>query len=286
LLDVASMNFAFLRPRSSEERRLAYSQAELAVEYILHRWGSGGLRELLRAYGDGLSTTDAMHRALGASLDEFNDGYRRYIEQIIAEIPRLADVSDETGEPAHSDNPATMLQQAATHLAAGRYEEAARLYRRGHELDHTRPDWLRGLANTYMAAENTDRLREVLEELARRNPHDLDARRELFQMAQRRRDWPATARWAREAMEIDVQDAAAHRALGEAMVALRQYETGVEHFQIAIRLDPTEPHTRFALADAWLQTGRTAKARQALHELLDLAPDYPGAELLLEGIEQ
>jgi len=299
VFDVESLNFAFLRPKSSLDRQMAYCQAELGVEYILRRWGSGGLRGLLDAYADGLATPAAIERTLGVPIEQFDAGFLRYVEQVADEIPRLAarDKRDEAdkadggshkpaGDEFDAPDVETLLTEAQGHLAAERYDEAARVFRRGHQLDHTRAVWLNGLVQTYRDAEREEELADALRQLARRDPNDLQTRRELFKIALRRRDWPDVERWAGEALHVDVRDPAAHRALGEALVARRQYDRGVEQFQIAIQLDPTEPHTRFALADACLQTGQTAKAHEALLELLELVPDYPGAELLLEGIDQ
>ena len=76
------------------------------------------------------------------------------------------------------------------------------------------------------------------------------------------------------------------RAIAEALVGRHNYEKAIEEFETAIELDPAEPHQRFALADACFQAGKREQARVALKALLRMVPDYPGAELLLESIEE
>jgi Tfp pilus assembly protein PilF len=108
----------------------------------------------------------------------------------------------------------------------------------------------------------------------------------LARMALSGRDFAAAADWANQALEIDVTDADAHRVLAEARLATNNYPGAIEEYQTAIGLDPDEPHQRFALADAYLQAGKPREARRALEALLQLVPDYPGAELLLETVKE
>jgi len=105
-------------------------------------------------------------------------------------------------------------------------------------------------------------------------------------MALGRRDWAEAERWARAALEIDVSDPEVHRAFAEALVGRHNYAMAIEEFETAIELDPSESHQRFALADACLQAGQPEKARRVLEALLRMVPDYPGAEILLQGIEE
>jgi len=89
LLNLQTINFAFTRPDSSDDWQLAYCQAELYVQYMLWRWGPGPGRKLLAAYAEGLTTRDAIPRALAVSQEEFERGYVAYLKRVTAGLSRL-----------------------------------------------------------------------------------------------------------------------------------------------------------------------------------------------------
>jgi len=183
-------------------------------------------------------------------------------------------------------HPCVLNLLAALKLKAERYEEAARLYSLGERLDPGNLRWTKALAKVYVLADETDRLRETLGRLAEADPDDLTYRKKLARMALERRDYETAAKWANQGLQIDVMDAKVHQMLGEALAGLARYAPAIEEFETAVRLEPDEPSVRFALADACLQNGQPEKAREALEALLERVPDYPGARVLLENLEE
>ena len=81
-------------------------------------------------------------------------------------------------------------------------------------------------------------------------------------------------------------DAEVHRTFARALVECHNYREAIDEFQIAIQLEPTELDQRFALAKAHIRAKQPAKARRVLEALLELEPDYPQAETLLESLEE
>jgi hypothetical protein len=57
-------------PAGESEARLAYAQSAAIVGYIRQEYGSGALRTLLQAYGDGASCSGGVQQSLGISLNE------------------------------------------------------------------------------------------------------------------------------------------------------------------------------------------------------------------------
>ena len=70
-----------------------------------------------------------------------------------------------------------------------------------------------------------------------------------------------------------------------AEAALEHYPAAVGEYEVALKLAPKDSSLRFALADACLQAGQTDRAKRELKALLAADSDYPGAQLLLEGLE-
>ena len=129
-------------------------------------------------------------------------------------------------------------------------------------------------------------LRPLLEQMALADGDDLTTRKKLAQMAQTEKDWPAVVRWASDAMHIDVLDVEMHRLLAEALVEQKKYDDAISEFEVAIELAPKQSQLRFALADACVQAGHKDQAREALDDLLRLDPEYPGAEVLRESLDE
>ncbi len=108
LFDLQTLNFGFTRPHTSEDWQLAYCQAELYVEYILARHGSGWLRKLLAAYIDGQTTAEAIPHVLGVTQEAFEKGYVEYVEGVITGMSMLEHPSESSFAElleAHGEKP-------------------------------------------------------------------------------------------------------------------------------------------------------------------------------------
>ena len=89
LFNLETINFGFTRPNSGDDCQMAYCQAELYVEYMLQRWGSGRQRQFLAAYVDGLETEAAIRRAYGVSQENFETGYLAYLKEVVGGMSSL-----------------------------------------------------------------------------------------------------------------------------------------------------------------------------------------------------
>ncbi|MEQ8791178.1 MAG: tetratricopeptide repeat protein [Pirellulaceae bacterium] len=85
LFTLDNINLGFIRPSSSDDWTLAYCQSELYAEYALHAHGDDALTRLLAAYADNLTTEQAIRRALGVDVEQFEAGYRKYVDKLLAD---------------------------------------------------------------------------------------------------------------------------------------------------------------------------------------------------------
>jgi predicted Zn-dependent protease len=83
-----------------------------------------------------------------------------------------------------------------------------------------------------------------------------------------------------------VLDAEAHALWGEAEAGRGKPAPACEEYQVAVQLKGDRPDWRFAWAQAAIDCGEKEQARKVLKELLEKTPDYPGADLLLEGLDK
>ena len=126
----------------------------------------------------------------------------------------------------------------------------------------------------------------ALDRFARIEPDDLPSRKKLAELALEQRDAAVARRWATEALEIQVEDADAHRLLAAALVELDELDRAIEEFETAIEINPAHLQQRFALANALIQAKQPAKAKKVLEELLRRDPKFPGADTLLESLNK
>ena len=138
---------------------------------------------------------------------------------------------------------------ASMKLKAEKYDEAAELYALGERLDPANPQWTAGRARVYLAADQKQNLARALVRFAQIEPADLPSRKKLAELALERREAAVARRWATEALEIQVEDADAHRLLAAALVELNELDRAIEEFEAAIE-------TQSGQSSAALRPGR------------------------------
>ena len=125
LFTLADINFGFIRPATSEDRTLAYAQGELYIEFMRSRYTPASAAKLLQALAMNNTTSEAIRRATGVPLAEFEAGYRKYLEQQIAEWKLLEVVGSADADQLRDNfaktpkNADLQAELAAAYLARG-----------------------------------------------------------------------------------------------------------------------------------------------------------------------
>ena len=83
LLNLDTITMAFVRPRNEDDWPLAYCQALLYVEYVTKTHGEAAIAKLLDAYRSGAGTAAVLKQALGVQKDDFETGYRKYVDEVV-----------------------------------------------------------------------------------------------------------------------------------------------------------------------------------------------------------
>ncbi|MBX9792084.1 MAG: tetratricopeptide repeat protein [Pirellulales bacterium] len=150
VFNLDTINFGFIRPQSGDDWSMAYCQAELYAEYIQERFGGDAIAKLLAAYAGSQNTREVLRQALGVEQSDFEEGYQKYVGQIVAEFTSSEDEDAgeelpqsfaelERAQQADPDNSALLARLAAAQLARKAYPEARRLARRAAELSPREP---------------------------------------------------------------------------------------------------------------------------------------------------
>jgi tetratricopeptide (TPR) repeat protein len=359
LFDLETINLGFIRPHSSDEWTLAYCQASLYAQFMRERYGEDAIAKMLAAYNDNLTTPAALTRALGVKQAEFEQGYRDYVQKIVASLPprqpnRAQSVSEAqrnvAKNPRDIEALATLAQsqldranypqarrwtdaalaidprhalasyvRARLHLVVGEnkealarlegaldrdkpqenllallaalkfksedYATAAELYELGAKKDPTSPKWLKSLAAVYLKSDEPQKLIPVLTKLAAADADDFLVRKKLAQLYLAENDPPTAARWALEALHINVMDAQVHQFRAEALAVQGLPVAAAEEYATAVELEPDDASLRLALAETYIKAQAPAKAKGVLEELLKRDAEQPRAKELLESLK-
>jgi len=243
---VADFNRAFTHARGPDDMMVAYYAASQLVAYLIEQYGFARVAAMLPAYGEGLSTAEALTRALGVAPEVVDAAFRQRLRTRLAPRyashwdPDLGQFTDRVARIAAAEaapTDATRQAEAAAAEVLGRSLEAARTrVERVLSLDPSQPLGL------YLRA----RLR-LLQRDARGALSDVDA------LLAARRDGPAVRRVEREAAE----------GIGDAPRVLRALEAERD-------LDPTQGEVHWALAGAYGRLGRADDRLRALEAVLRL----------------
>ena len=173
-------------------------------------------------------------------------------------------------------DPLVLNLLAGLKLKAEKYDEAAELYALGERLDPANPQWTAARARVYLAADQKQNLARALVRFAQIEPDDLPSRKKLAELALERREAAVARRWATEALEIQVEDADAHRLLAAALVELNELDRAIEEFETAIELNPAHLQQRSPWPTPWFKPGSRPRRKKSWKNCSAATPNSPG----------
>lgn len=249
------------------QRALAAGDPERAVEH---------LRRTLELQPEATRTYAPLARALrAAGRDEEAEGAlgRRGEGEVRRPDPLLAEVLD------LRRGAGSFLLLAAREAAAGRLDEAERIYRRALEQAPESLEVRQGLAGVLTAQGDLAAARRLLDEVVARDPSAVDARIRRARLMRRMGDPGAVIGEYLLVLEqhpglVDVRLALAGARLesGSPAAALADYERILEDL-------PDRVEAKLGRAAALAALGRREPARRAYEEALAERPDDAGARL-------
>jgi tetratricopeptide (TPR) repeat protein len=296
-IKLAELNASFQDPRKIG---LAYFQASLLVAHIVDTYGDEGLHKLLRAYGQGLETDDAMRQAIGVGLGEMQEAFDRRMEQKYGKI-RAA-----LKEPPEGVNlPKMPLDELKAYVAKdeGNYISQMALgvqLQRGGDLDGAVEAFKKAQALVPIATGDDSPYAQIADISIRRKDfkgaidslqsqiavdfNNIDAARQLAALM---RDNNVTdpARLEpvyRRIIAIDPFDADSRSALGRVLMKQNKADAAVREFKAVVAMNPVDQASAYTdLAESYFQSGKKAEARRQTLAALEIAPSYERAQDLL-----
>lgn len=142
------------------------------------------------------------------------------------------------------------------------------------------------LADLYREADRLAEAKMLWEELAASDYDDVEPRRTLAETAWSEGDAEAAARWAREALLIDVGHAGLHTLLARAESRRGRHRESARAWKSVLWLDPRHTEAPLECAKELVAAGETGEAREVLKSLLNDQPRHKGAGELLRQLDE
>jgi tetratricopeptide (TPR) repeat protein len=321
LFNLDSINFGFIRPHSSADWTLAYCQAELYAEYMIERFGDGSIAKMLAAYADNLTTAEALTRAFGVSQADFEQGYRKFVAKIVAQLPPAARDSEmsagelqkalaktpkdanllaklaqaqlgrrvypearRSADAALAIDPKNALAhyvRARLHLLVGENKEA--LQRLETALDRERPqeNVLALLAGLKLKSEEFATAAELYELGARQDPGGVRWLKSLAAVYLKSSDDKKLTEVLTKLAEIDADDFAIRKKLAQLAIVAEDYPAAGRWSLEALRIDVRDVEVHAWRGEALMEQGSAAAAAQEYAVAVELEPDEPKWRLVL-----
>jgi len=295
-LKVKDLDAGFTNPKTIS---LAYYEASLLVEHLVAAYGDGGLRKLLRAYGQGLDTPAALKAALDTDFEQIQAGFDQSLDRQFGNLRRALAAPENvdldkmpidalrTYAADHARSYPAQIALGRALRKAGRPADAMQAFERAAPL----VPMASGPSSPHaqmaeIALESNDRPRAIAEltALVAVDFNNVDAARQLAKLLRDARvDDPAKIRPVYERIvAIDPFDAAAHAELGRLEMTNGDADHASREFRAVLALGPVdqaEAHTD--LAESYFKSGKRADAKKQTLAALEIAPTYARAQELL-----
>ena len=322
LLHVKDLNSGFSGARDNADLGFAYFQSYLVVDYISEEYGFDKLLELIDQYAVVKDESDRFDEVFQLTLDQFDNGFRSWINQRVEEINvyvHSEDVPDEGEGHGHGirENSSAILAELYNnaslkqHMSA-RIEENPRDFQAHLQLgivlfkeeDYeqakfhliTANDMLPSytgypspalvLSQIYDREENRQEQLHWLEILLQNLQHDYESAIVLAEQALKNEQFERAEYYIDRAIQVDPYRSSVHEL--KARYADRVGDSGlaVTEYEVLLKLEINDPvEARTDLAEAYLNNGQVDEARQSILYALEVAPSYRRAqEVLLQSI--
>jgi tetratricopeptide (TPR) repeat protein len=274
LLPIAELDEGFIRPKFENQIGVSYLQAGLVCNFIADTF-EDGLRDVLRAYAQGVTTTQAIEQALQISVDEFDERFnadlRTRFGTALDGLDSFQELGGQSREALGEENWAEALRTA---------DEAIAIY--PAFIGDGSPYLVKAQAMGELGDEAQESV--TLQHYWRLGGRNLGAMHSLAQMLAEQ-DQPSQA----VAVQRTVVRAAPlvgefHAELGEQLREIGLHEEALQEFKAVLALEPHDlAVAHYNVAATLHELDQGDEAKHELLQSLEIAPRFkPALALLLE----
>lgn len=244
LLNLDTIDLAFIRPRSVMDWNMAYCQSQLYVLYIREKYGPQAVAELLAIFKDGTEVPEAIQKVCQVDKATFEKGYVAYLEEVVKKIQ---------SKPTEKPMSYSQLQQVVE-ARPDDLDMAARLAEQ-HYLRQDKKE-ARKLVDQVLAKKSNHPMAAYVKSRLLGDAGDDDAAKKLLEGADR-----------------SVPEAKLTQALGKLYFEASEFDKAVDLYEQARKLEPYEARWLVELAKVYSRKGDTPKRIEVLMDLVQTDSD-------------
>ena len=317
---ISELSSAFLSPPSPMHLQFAYYESNLAVEFLISRFGAEALKAILRDLGEGHEINEAIAKHTG-SMNQLEAQFASFARdralqmapgldwekpgakkdsgdpEMTVELPkrsrnRTPDVDEAEWTKWAEQRPTNfwvMTRQVEEAVRRQDWETAKPIL---EKLVDLYPDCIGSdspyplLARVLRAEGATNAEMAVLSELARRDAAAPDAYARLMEHSRAGGDWEGVRLNAERYLAVNPLIPIPHKFLAEASENLGELPAAIQAYRALLELGPEDPaETHYRLARALFKSGKPEAKRHVL-QALEEAPRFRAALKLLLEIER
>ncbi|MBT3530820.1 MAG: tetratricopeptide repeat protein [Gammaproteobacteria bacterium] len=323
LLHVEDLDSGFSGARSNADLGFAYFQAYLVVDYITEEYGFEKLVDLVKQYAFIKEDGDRFNEVFDQSLNQFDSGFRGWIDQRVAEINvyvHTEDVPDEGEGHGHGvrENSSAILAELYNNASlkqhmSDRIEDNPRdfqahlqlgivLFKEESFLEAKQsleaaynilpsytgyPSPPLVLSQIYEQEGNREAQLQQLEVLLQNLQHDYGSAMILADAALEEGDFDRADYYIDRAIQVDPYRSDVHQLKAKYAEEIGDSQLAVTEYEVLLKLevdDPVEAQTN--LAEAYLRNGQALQAKENVLSALETAPSYQRAQqILLQAVD-
>lgn len=244
LLNLDTIDLAFIRPRSPLEWQQAYLQSLLYVQYLTRTHGDAVIGKLLTAFRDGLNVSSAIEKACAVDKAALEKGYKEFLQEQARELK---------GKPVEKKKTLAQLKQE-------------------HEKDQANADITAAYADAMFARDRVEARKLAELALSQKKNHPR-ACMVLAKLAHLAGDLKQEKEFLVQGLDRQNPDLRLLQTLGKLYYDAGSYPAAGELFELGRKQEPQEPLWLEQLARVYAQTGDRAKHIAVLKELVPTDAD-------------
>ncbi|HXN23314.1 MAG TPA: tetratricopeptide repeat protein [Candidatus Dormibacteraeota bacterium] len=275
LLPVAELDRGFVRPSYATQVIVSYYQAGRICDYIKGRWGDDKLLDMVHAFAEKKTTTEAIQGTMGMPPEEFDKEFLAWLDKDIGKTA------------ASFDEWRRNLKSLAEMAKEKKFDEVVK---EGEKVRGLYPDYVYN-ANAYefvaqanLAQGNKRAAAAALADYQRHGGHDPGTLTELASLEAELGENSEAAATLDRINYIYPMTEELHRKLGNLWFGLGDYPGAIREYGAAVAMHPLDKASaQFNLARAYYATGQIERAKETVLLALEAAPGFrPAQELLLQ----
>lgn len=304
LLPLRDLDAGFNRPRSPGQVTLSYFQASQVVEFIEQAYGHEKLVQTFPKFRSGMTTPEVIQQVFAKDIDALDEEFRTYVTQKYrldsvdySYDPHAVSEGEEDVEKRltekladNPNNPFLNFRLGLYYKEEGAFDKAVMYLQKARDLfpyfvGSNNP--YSALAEVYLESGQKERAIEQLRQLVARHGKDMEVLQRLTKLALESGRYGLAIETFEKILYIAPFESDVHRKLARAYLATGRTDAAIQELRIHLKTQPSDlAGAHCDLAEALLQAGQKAEAKESALMALEIAPNYERAQqILLASIE-